>query len=74
MVLWPACHEFDSSATENLPCGGVMQRFKEVREVQSSPVSVMWKLGCGVPVQVSFSSLDHSSELRILLPKAFAYS
>ncbi|GFU39235.1 hypothetical protein TNCV_1903171 [Trichonephila clavipes] len=53
---WPACHEFKSSIAEDPPCR---------EEVLKRPlVDVVWKLGEGVPAQVSSSSLDQGSKLR----------
>ncbi|GFT29138.1 hypothetical protein TNCV_3587491 [Trichonephila clavipes] len=65
MDSWLACHEFEPSTTEDPPGKGYrctlnMSRFKR------SLVGVLGKLGEEMPAQVSSSSLDYGSKLRIL--------
>ncbi|GFT63688.1 hypothetical protein TNCV_871141 [Trichonephila clavipes] len=67
---WAACHEFESSTPENLPCKGVMH----VKSVEAEKSSRWWGVKVwrwGVPAQVSSSSLDHGSKLRDLSPYTF---
>ncbi|GFT25984.1 hypothetical protein TNCV_5126491 [Trichonephila clavipes] len=59
--------EFEPSTAENPPCREAMH-VKSV-ERKGPPVGEVWKLGEDVPAQMSSSSLDLSSKLRIPSPK-----
>ncbi|GFX11376.1 hypothetical protein TNCV_2804371 [Trichonephila clavipes] len=56
-----ACHDFDSSATEDPPCRGGL-RTLNLSRFKHPPTGLVWKLGERerVPVQVSSFSLDDS--------------
>ncbi|GFT23171.1 hypothetical protein TNCV_1858891 [Trichonephila clavipes] len=61
---WQACHDFEPSTAEDLPCKGEMH----VKSVESSnALPLVWR----VAAQVSSSSLDHGSKLQAPFPKAF---
>ncbi|GFW87437.1 MULE domain-containing protein [Trichonephila clavipes] len=60
MNSWPASHEFEPSTAEDPQCRG--RCTKNLLMLKRSPVGVVWKLGKGVPAQVSFSSLDHAQD------------
>ncbi|GFY27666.1 hypothetical protein TNCV_911171 [Trichonephila clavipes] len=58
-----AYHEFELSADEVPPCRGGRKTFNMSR-LKRPPIGVVWKLGEGVPAQVSSSSLLHGSKFR----------
>ncbi|GFW09810.1 hypothetical protein TNCV_868721 [Trichonephila clavipes] len=60
---WLVCHEFQPSIVEDPPFRGERWTFNLSR----AQTSARW---CGVPPQVSSSSLDHGSKLRGSSPKA----
>ncbi|GFU40567.1 hypothetical protein TNCV_3229671 [Trichonephila clavipes] len=60
---WLECHEFETCAAEDPPCRGGRCKLNLLR-LKLHPVGVVWKLGEGVPTQVSSSFLDHGSEFR----------
>ncbi|GFW42183.1 hypothetical protein TNCV_1206391 [Trichonephila clavipes] len=65
---WPVCHEFEPGTIEDPPCRRGRCTLNMLRLKRPSG-GVMWKLGEGVPAQVS-SSLDHCSKLRSPSPKS----
>ncbi|GFX33289.1 hypothetical protein TNCV_1796621 [Trichonephila clavipes] len=69
MDSWLACHEFESSTTEDSLCRGAMF----VKSVESSNVHpLVWcgRLGVGVLAQVSSSSLAHGSKMTRSVAKS----
>ncbi|GFY14555.1 hypothetical protein TNCV_4827591 [Trichonephila clavipes] len=58
---WLTCHKLEPGTTEDSSCKGG-QCMLNVSRLKRPSVGVVWKLGEGVPTQVSSSSLDHGSE------------
>ncbi|GFU66126.1 hypothetical protein TNCV_2857991 [Trichonephila clavipes] len=68
--LWPALHEFQPSATEDLPCRWANAHYKCRDKVPSSACCI--SLESEVPAQMSSKSLDYGLKLRGSLPIALA--
>ncbi|GFX62474.1 hypothetical protein TNCV_413161 [Trichonephila clavipes] len=65
---WLAYHEFEPCTAENPLCR--RRCTLNMSMLKHAFVGAVWKLGEGVPAQVSSSSLDHGSKLGGPSPKA----